>query len=101
RKEEGTSCAEYAPCRIAPAHTGTCSERMLDLLLSLDHGGYDIERSGQINRTVLYSKDHGLFWRHTEFPCGRAIIDEAIRRLSECPLADISLRQSARPFRQL
>ena len=50
----------------------------------------------QINRTVLFSKDHGLFWRQTEFPRGRVVIDEAVRRLSDCPLADISF-PSARP----
>ena len=34
----------------------------LDLWFSLDHSGHEVERSGQINRTVLFGKDHGLFW---------------------------------------
>lgn len=60
RPEERTRCAEQAPCRVSPPHPAAGAEAALNLRLSLDHRGHQIESAFQIDGAVLVDEHHRL-----------------------------------------
>ena len=93
RAKERAHRAEEAASAIAPSHAGPVAKRLLDLFFAFDHGGGEVESSGQVDRTVLDCKHHRLLGRETETLIACIKGDITVGRLRHGPFAHVAFRQ--------
>ncbi|MNY09423.1 hypothetical protein D3C86_1423380 [compost metagenome] len=60
RPKERARCAKQATCGVSPPHPAAGPEAVLNLRLSLDHRGHQIESAFQIDGAVLVDENHRL-----------------------------------------